>query len=443
MFISKSIAIHLTKAQKEYCIEILDLLLRLWNIGVQINKDYYEESKNVIANYEFDAVYYPQIALKYPEFRRIPSKARQEMIRRMSNTVWRHMIAYGGDREWPFKSGNTARDKINSFFFCRYGIRFINDIRHVWISNIHVVKLMEKGYLTEEDIANEYVTSGRMCYRRETKRWFIRFILCVPNDYLEKRRPKNTKKSSGIGIDVDLHNYAVIVPEHPKRYDDPKSLPAGTINPCLDAKSWAIFKKVQMLDGMIFAKVRANMRRYGYDADDYKASWTIAGEDKSKIYHTQNIEKLMYRRNRMYEHLVNIRKNFIKNLCSDLVRSNPEYIVVEHPDLYNLLTRQHGNHMLRRRLGMSSFGFFRVFLQVKCAEYRIPFIEAPLNFPSSQICSKCGTQRSNRLTIEGETFICENPKCKYHTFGIDRDINAATNLMKFGKEFKTRPATAL
>lgn len=443
MFISKNIAIHLTKAQEEYCIEILDLLLELWNIGVKTNKEYYEKTHAVIPNFEFDAVYYPQIAASRPEFKRIPSKARQEMIRRMSSVVWKHMIAYNGDREWPFKSGETSRNKINSFFFCRYGIRFINDTRHVWISNIHVVKLMEKGYLTEDDIMQEYVTSGRICYRRETKRWFIRFILSVPDDYFEKRHAKTKKKSSGIGIDVDLHNYAVIIPEHPSKYSDPRSLPPGTINPCLNQKSWAIFKRIQAFDEKIFNKVRINMAKMGYDGDDYKASWSIADDDKPFIYHTKNIEKLMYRRNRTYEHLINIRKNFIKNFCNDIVRSNPEFVVVEHPDLYNLLTRSHGNHMLRRRLGMSSFGFFRIFLKEKCKEYRVPFIEAPLNFPSSQVCSNCGTQRSKRLSIEDKVFYCDNPKCKLHNIGIDRDINAATNLMKYGKHLKTSIVTAM
>lgn len=46
-------------------------------------------------------------------------------------------------------------------------------------------------------------------------------------------------------------------------------------------------------------------------------------------------------------------------------------------------------------------------------------------FPSTQICSVCGDRREERLTLKDRTFVCEHCGAV-----IDRDLNAARNLMK-------------
>lgn len=64
------------------------------------------------------------------------------------------------------------------------------------------------------------------------------------------------------------------------------------------------------------------------------------------------------------------------------------------------------------------------YIEYKCENAGINVIRADNNYPSSQICTRCG----KRHKLEGEEiFIC--PYCGYK---IDRDYNAALNLRNFG-----------
>ena len=63
-------------------------------------------------------------------------------------------------------------------------------------------------------------------------------------------------------------------------------------------------------------------------------------------------------------------------------------------------------------------------MKYKCENYNIPFIQAPREFPSTQICSRCGNIKK---MYRNHTY-----KCKVCGMVEDRDINAAINLMNYG-----------
>ena len=67
-------------------------------------------------------------------------------------------------------------------------------------------------------------------------------------------------------------------------------------------------------------------------------------------------------------------------------------------------------------------------MRYKCEHRGIEFKQVPRNYPSSKTCSRCGFVHRKLKIDKDRRFIC--PECGYN---IDRDINAATNLMNYYK----------
>ena len=64
-------------------------------------------------------------------------------------------------------------------------------------------------------------------------------------------------------------------------------------------------------------------------------------------------------------------------------------------------------------------------MRYKCEWSGIEFIQADRFFPSSKTCSCCGAVKKN-LKLSERTYVCS--ECG---LVIDRDYNAAINLMKY------------
>ena len=428
MRISKTVDIRVNKTLERKWLKILDLLSELWNMCIDDQKERYDQTGTTIPFYEYDKFYYPEILASNEKYSEVPSKARQNMYRRCCDVAWRHMIPKSGDKIMPYKNSN-----INSFFFCRYGIRFKDDTcKHIWISNFHFIRLKEIGYITPDDI--KYITSGSVVYRRTIKKWSIRFILDVPDDYfINKKKEKIQKQSGGIGIDLGIHRYATIASED-SSYEIPESI-SKLRNPVLDDKHWAMFKRTQQIDGIINRIVDHNMEHYGYDPKSLSSRWSIPSGLNKYIYHSRKLDALYYRRAKIIAAYTRYRSDFIKKLVSELIYQNHRFICIESMDLQSMLTRRHSRgHMIRRKLGLCSFGYFILHLKQKCSQFGIPIIEADMTFPSTQICSICGTRKHKSLTLDDRDFICDNSSCIGSIVSMDRDMNAAINLLKYGQD---------
>ena len=68
-------------------------------------------------------------------------------------------------------------------------------------------------------------------------------------------------------------------------------------------------------------------------------------------------------------------------------------------------------------------------LEYKAEWYGRTLVRVPHNYPSSQLCSKCGYKNSNMKNLGIRNWIC--PECgSIH----DRDVNAAKNILNKGIE---------
>ena len=122
------------------------------------------------------------------------------------------------------------------------------------------------------------------------------------------------------------------------------------------------------------------------------------------------------------EKIANQRKDYLHKITTELVR-NYDVIVIEDLKTSNMIK----NHKLARAIANQSWREIRRQLEYKCNWYGKKLII--INpFKTSQICSSCGYD-DGKHTLDIREWTC--PNC-HKT--LDRDINAAKNILKLGLE---------
>ena len=136
---------------------------------------------------------------------------------------------------------------------------------------------------------------------------------------------------------------------------------------------------------------------------------------------SKNIEKLEARLRKTYQQISNIYKTHYHNIAKDIVRQDPEFVVLESLNITNLKT---DNKFINHSIVTSRLGILMRYIKEQCNEHSIPIIEAPRFFKSTQICSRCGhTYKPGTSKIY---------KCPYCGLELDRDLNASINLRNYG-----------
>ncbi|WP_225995647.1 MULTISPECIES: RNA-guided endonuclease InsQ/TnpB family protein [Geobacillus] len=138
---------------------------------------------------------------------------------------------------------------------------------------------------------------------------------------------------------------------------------------------------------------------------------------------TNNIKKLEFLVRKTYRRLKHIRHNSIHQITASLVKTKPEYVVMESLNTHGMLK----NRKLSKAVQEQTFHEFKRQMEYKCAWNGIKLILADRFFPSSKTCSHCGAVKE-KLSLSERTFVCDECGSK-----IDRDVNASRNLKKYGE----------
>ena len=114
----------------------------------------------------------------------------------------------------------------------------------------------------------------------------------------------------------------------------------------------------------------------------------------------------------------NITENFVQTATTKIIKSRPSAIVLETLSVREMESL----HNVAASIRYSNIYKIQELLIQKANNYGIPIIKADKYYPSSQLCSICGSK--NNI---GSSKIF---KCKYCGAVLDRDFNAACNLVK-------------
>ena len=143
------------------------------------------------------------------------------------------------------------------------------------------------------------------------------------------------------------------------------------------------------------------------------------GKEYCKTNNVIKKEKLLLKRN---HRLTNIRKNYLNQTTSEIVNRKPRFICIEDLNVSGMMKNKH----LSKAVQQQGFYEFRRQIEYKSAWNNIPVIIADRFFPSSKLCSCCGSIKKD-LKLSDRIYKCECGNV------IDRDYQASLNLKRYGE----------
>ena len=184
-----------------------------------------------------------------------------------------------------------------------------------------------------------------------------------------------------------------------------------------------------------FSTKRSQMELLRQKIDSLNTSISeMRNKSKKKSRTSVKIHRITMKRNKLYERVHNIQKDYLNKLSRDLCKHN-ELIVVENLDIKEMsehtsyldakTSAKGGNH--GKSVGLLQWSYFLKKLEENAEKFGCHLVLADKFYPSSQICSSCGKIHSEMKDVTKRTLECECGNI------IDRDHNSAINLLKFGE----------
>ena len=312
-----------------------------------------------------------------------------------------------GEHEWLYEVSNTSLqiacqdlDKAyKSFFKKQSGFpKFKSRKRSKSNFPARETIYFKDGKVTIEKLGKvKYKTNFDLPQGRDAKfsnprisfingKWILTF-----GTECENQTPELTEKK--VGIDLGIKDLAVVA-------IDNESAVFHNINKSRSVRK--LKRKIIYLQRSISRKYEQN--RIG-----------------NKYVKTNNILRQEIKLRRLHARLSNIRSNYIHQCTHYIVSKLPCRVVMEDLNVSGMMKNKHLSKAIQEQC---FFEFIRQ-MKYKCEWNGIEFIQVSRFYPSSKTCSNCGCIKHD-LKLSDRTYSCS--ECG---FVIDRDLNAAINLMKY------------
>lgn len=249
------------------------------------------------------------------------------------------------------------------------------------------IKLCEKGIIP----TNCKYTNPRFTY--DGLYWYVSVGIEVDDNTII---PSN----EGIGIDLGIKKLAV----------------------CSDENTYENINKTQRIKKLEKRKRRLQRsisRRY--EKNKKGASYCK----------TSNIIKREKELLKVIKRLKNIRKDYLHQTTSEIVKRKPSFICIEDLNVSGMMKNKH----LSKAIQQQGFYEFKRQIEYKSEWNNIPVIIADRFFPSSKLCSCCGHIKKD-LKLSDRIYKCECGNV------IDRDFQASLNLKIYGENVLKRQSVA-
>lgn len=289
---------------------------------------------------------------------------------------------------------------------------FINERHNYYITKNSVVlpKLKKIRITNGDSLPDENsIISGRII--RHYDKYYVKFIY---NDEYNDNKDI-IKRDIKLGIDLGIKEYAIV-------YDGEKYYHFKHFKDLKTYKKY--YDRSKELQKVVNKKAEYN---YGKLLNKYlneyhnEPSETKKNELKGEAYNSSNIRRIFKKINRLKVKLTNIIDEFIKQLVNYLrAIIKPKKINIEDLDVSSMLENDE-SHTLHRLISESNFYKFRMHLINKCKEYGIKLRLVNKYYPSTKLCSNCGSIKD--IKLEDRIYECD--ECGMI---MDRDENSAINI---------------
>lgn len=329
------------------------------------------------------------------EFTQLKKKEEYAWLNYVSNNVTKQAIKDACEAYRDFFKGYTKFPRFKSkkhsvpkFYQDNVKIQFTNT--HVKIEGFATSKRKNKQKLNWIRLAEHgsIPTENIKYYNPRIKYDGLNWWITVGIEYKDSTTlPSN----DGIGIDLGIKDLAI----------------------CSDGNTYKNINKTHKIKKLEKRKRRLQRsisRRYEKNkkGGNYCKTSNIIKSEKELL-------KLNHR-------LTNIRQNYLHQTTTEIVKTKPSFIVLEDLNVKGMMKNKH----LSKSVQQQCFGEFRRQIEYKSAWNNIQVIIADRFFPSSKLCSCCGSIKKD-LKLSDRIYRCECGNV------IDRDYQAALNLKKYGE----------
>lgn len=356
-----------------------------YNWGLNFLNKYYEENNKSLP-----------IGELRKEFTKLRNDKEFIWLKEVSSEIPQQALKDLGDAFKDFFNNKSKYPKFKKKGKCEISFfhlnnKFIVKDSYINLEKIGYVKMKDEGRLPTGNYKKEKIKVMNPRVKFNGKFWYLSLALEVEN----KTEIEHVGKS--IGLDLGLKDLAIVSNIEKPFKNINKSKEVRRLNKRLKRLQRQISRKYDVLkSGKVFIK----------------------GE---KIIKTQNIIKLERKIRLVHKKIADIRLNHIHQTTNTIVKTKPCRVVVEDLNVKGMMRNRH----LSKAIAEQGFNKFVTILEYKCKWNRIEFIKAPRFFPSSKMCSCCGTIKKD-LRLKDRTYICD--KCG---LVIDRDKNASINLANY------------
>ena len=382
MIKSFKVRIYPTKEQEKKLWKHIGACRFIWNHMIDIQQDNYKNGEKYISAYSMIKM----ITL-------LKQDGVHNWLYEVSNTSLCNICrdldkAYKGFFKGSYKHPRYKnRKKSKPSYPVRYESLYFKDDKLLNVEKIGKIK-----YKTDFDFpigrkVCKFV-NPRISYKQTRNIWMLTFGM-----ECESQTPELTEYP--MGIDLGLKDLAIVAfnNEHTVFHNINKS-----------KKIRLLEEKKKILQRSISRKYEESKKRTG------------------KYEKTRNIMKEEYELRKVHERLTNIRQDYIHKTTHKLISMLPSGICMEDLDVVGMIKKSH--HKKAKAISDAKWAEFLRQMEYKCEYYGIPFVQVDRFYASSKTCSNCGAVKKN-LTEKDRIYVCS--ECG---LVIDRDYNAAINLMK-------------
>ena len=273
-----------------------------------------------------------------------------------------------------------SRKKSKAAYPARYDSLWFSE------SQVNIEKIGKVRYKSDKSLPlgrGQKFTNPRVAY--VNGKWMLSFGMECENQ-------ASVLNEERMGIDLGIKELAVVA------FGD-EQLVFHNIN-----KS----KKIRDIKRRIKHTQRAISRKYE------------ANKQGKKYIRTRNIDRLKVKLRKLHARLANIRNNYIHQTTHKLVSMLPSQVTMEDLNVSGMMQNKH----LSKAIQEQCLSEFIRQMKYKCEFNGIPFVQVGRFYPSSKMCSCCGKIKKD-LKLSDRVYVCE---CGNN---IDRDYNAAINLMRY------------